>query len=294
MLITIHDEKTSAVIDTLGAQLISLKDETGKEYIWQRDPAIWAKCSPLLFPAVGGSRNGKTMFGQTWYEMPKHGFASNMEFTLVSRDETSALFRLTENERTKAHYPFAFVLELSYGLKDGVLSMDYTVSNPQEAELPYCIGAHPGFICPMEEGASFEDYELVFSEKETTKSMVHDGSHAQFDVNKHLLFLNDENRIPLTYEMFSQDAVYFDELKSRSVSLIHKESKKGVQVDFPGFETVAFWTPDGKRAPFLCIEPWNGSAIRSDENDEFLSKHHLQVLKAGESRIHPLAVRILK
>ena len=38
MLITLTDSKTTAVIDSTGAQLISLKDPSGREYIWQRDP----------------------------------------------------------------------------------------------------------------------------------------------------------------------------------------------------------------------------------------------------------------
>ena len=49
MLITIKDSKTTAVVDSTGAQLISLKDASGREYIWQRDPDYWKKCSPLLF-----------------------------------------------------------------------------------------------------------------------------------------------------------------------------------------------------------------------------------------------------
>ncbi len=43
MIITISDPKAhvTASIDSVGAQLISLKDKTDKEYIWQRDPDIW-------------------------------------------------------------------------------------------------------------------------------------------------------------------------------------------------------------------------------------------------------------
>ena len=56
MLVTIFDSNGSAVIDSIGAQLISYKDSTGKEYIWQRDPKFWNRCSPLLFPIVGTTR----------------------------------------------------------------------------------------------------------------------------------------------------------------------------------------------------------------------------------------------
>ena len=61
MIFTIQDAKASASIDSLGAQLISYQDAEGQEYIWQRDPKYWANCSPILFPAVGRVRNGKTL-----------------------------------------------------------------------------------------------------------------------------------------------------------------------------------------------------------------------------------------
>ena len=51
MIFTIHDKIhdnthndamfVSASIDSLGAQLISLKDASGREHICQRDPAVW-------------------------------------------------------------------------------------------------------------------------------------------------------------------------------------------------------------------------------------------------------------
>ena len=57
MIFTIHDKIhdnthndamfVSASIDSLGAQLISLKDTSGREHIWQRDPAVWGFCSFL-------------------------------------------------------------------------------------------------------------------------------------------------------------------------------------------------------------------------------------------------------
>ena len=74
MIITLNNEKFTASIDSLGAQLISLKDASGKEYIWQRDPAFWKNCSPLLFPIVGNCRDGKTCIEGAWSEIPKHGF----------------------------------------------------------------------------------------------------------------------------------------------------------------------------------------------------------------------------
>lgn len=295
MIITLTDSKTnfSASIDSVGAQLISLKDTGGKEYIWQRDPSLWSSCSPLLFPSVGNCRNGRTRFDGQWYDMPKHGFCRNADFAAEQTSPACAVFRLASDDRTRGFYPYEFVLSLTYTLKDGVLFMDYSVENTGESESCYCIGSHPGFICPLEEGERFEDYQLEFDQEEHTASMVYNLETLQFDPHVSGVVLEHTRILPLSYELFKKDAIYFDQIISRKVSILHRDTRRGVQVSYPGFETVAFWTPYEKKAPFLCVEPWNGSAIRSDEGDDFISRHHVQTLRPGEKKSHHMEIRIL-
>ncbi|MCI9162448.1 MAG: aldose 1-epimerase family protein [Lachnospiraceae bacterium] len=295
MIITIQDKAThtTAAIDSLGAQLISLKDSAQKEYIWQRDPEIWPRCSPLLFPAVGNCRKGRTLFEGQWFEMEKHGFCKESDFSVEGQEEDSVTFRLSANAQTRCSYPYEFRLSLTYRLGNGVLCMDYQVENLDSREICYCIGSHPGFICPLSEGESFEDYQLEFEKEENTWTMPYDLQALQFDAERQGLSLEHTRILPLSYELFREDAIYFDKLQSRKVALVHKETRRGVEVSHPGFETVAFWTPYGKNAPLLCIEPWNGCAIRSDEDDEFIHRHHVQVLKPGEKKSYPMEIRIL-
>lgn len=293
MIITIHDSKTTASIDTLGVQLISMKDAGGKEHIWQRDPAVWSRCSPLLFPAVGNCRNGKTLFDGVWYEMPKHGFCATSEFSVSDQSETHATFQLTANKNTLRFYPYYFILTLSYRLNNGVLSMDYSVKNIGDSRMVYCIGAHPGFVCPLEEGESFEDYRLEFEQTENTASMPYNPERMEFNAESTRFHLENTRFLPLDYELFHNDAVYFDEIRSRKVSVVNPSTGKGIEVDYAGFETVAFWTPYESQAPFVCVEPWNGSAIRSDEDDEFAHRHHVQSLNPQEEKSYHLGIRIL-
>lgn len=295
MLITLKDPKSNfnATIDSVGAQLISLKDSAEKEYIWQRDPKIWSSCSPLLFPSVGNCRNGKTRFDGQWYDMPKHGFCRDVDFTVENPDISHAVFHFAANDQTRSHYPYDFVLSLAYELKDGILSMDYSVENHGDIQMCYCIGAHPGFVCPLEEGEKFEDYQLEFEQGEYTSSMVYHSDVSEFDADSHGITLEHTRILPLTYELFRSDAIYFDRIASRKVSIVHKDTRRGVSVSYPGFETVAFWTPYGKMAPFLCVEPWNGSAIRSDEDDDFIHRHHIQILAPGERKSYHMGIEIL-
>ena len=101
MLITLKNVFLTAVIDTTGAQLLSLKDKDGKEYMWQRDPQFWSRTSPVLFPAIGNSRGGKTIFEGQWYELPKHGFAKDMEFEEESRGEACVRLAVKATEETR-------------------------------------------------------------------------------------------------------------------------------------------------------------------------------------------------
>lgn len=292
MLVTLKNNTFTAQIDSLGAQLISLKDNN-REYIWQREPAHWQSCSPLLFPVVGNCRNGKTIWEGKSYEIPKHGFCRNAEFSFIQADESHVIFSLSDSEDTHRMYPYAFKLSLTYALQEDGIFMDYQVENTDTKIIHYHLGAHPGFICPMEYGESFCDYVLEFEKEETTSSMVYDIPHLQFDVNMRKPLLNQSRILPLSYELFEEDAIFFDEIQSRKVTIKNLSTGKGVEVDYRDFETVAFWTSMPSRGPFLCVEPWNGSAIRSDEDDIFTNRHFLQSLEPGGTKKYHLGIRVL-
>lgn len=293
MITTLKNPQFTAAIDSVGAQLLSLKDASGPEYIWQRDPAHWKSSSPLLFPFVGNCRNGRTQIDGIWYEVAKHGFCRESEFAVHQTSDVQAVFTLCDSEYTRRMYPYAFCLSLTYTLQSDGLHMDYQVENTDSRPMFYQLGAHPGFRCPISEDERFEDYVLEFEKAECTTSMVYDLKHMQFDVNNRRVRLDHTNLLPLAYELFTDDAVFFDALQSRKVTIKNPATGKGVEVDFRDFETVAFWTSMPSKGPFLCVEPWNGSAIRSDEDDDLLHRHFIQSLKAGQKKSYHLGIRIL-
>lgn len=292
MLTTIRNSELTAVIDSTGAQLVSLKDRSGKEYIWQRDPRFWDRCSPLLFPVVGGCRDNRIVIDGSEYSLPKHGFCKDMEFHRTTRTDCSVSFLLQDSEYTKTMYPWSFCLSLTYELQHGSLLLKYRVANKDSSALYYCIGAHPGFCCPMEEDAVFEDYFLVFEKEESTYAMPFDRLLGEYLSGGSGYELHGRV-IPLSRELFQDNALYFPEIASRRVSLVHRESGRGVEVSYPDFETIAFWTVYPDRAPFLCIEPWNGSGARTGEGDELIHKNHVRRLEPGASHDLSMAVRPL-
>lgn len=293
MLISLKNHAITAVIDQTGAQMLSLKDDKGKEYLWQRNPEYWGRTSPVLFPAVGNCRGGKTIFDGTWHELKKHGFAKDMEFRTRRQSDEEVSLILEDTEETRESYPYKFSLVMDYRLTEDGIEIEYQVENRDPKRLYYCLGAHPGFNCPLKEGERFEDYQLRFEKEEDCHSIVYDLDALQFDRASRGYHLDHTDVLPLTYGLFDHDAIYFEGLKSKKVSLVHGGTGNGVEVSFADFASVAFWTPVGKKAPFLCIEPWNGSAVCSDEDDQFAHKHDVQSLEPGQKRGYRLGIRIL-
>lgn len=273
----------TARVETLGGELVSYRDERGLEYIWGGDPAYWPGRNPLLFPIVGMLKEGKIRFDGREYAMERHGFARRREFTPAARGEDWVRLELRESAETLALYPYPFRLAVEQRLTDTGFSTAVTVANPGEGPLPFCLGAHTGFRCPLEAGERFEDYELVFPERESCPTLLlRDGL---LDRPAALPCLEDTDTLPLDYRWFDAlDTLIFEGLRSRSVALRSRKSGRGVRVSFDGFPMLAFWTMPGKKAPYLCIEPWHGCDAGTAEGPEFTDKAHCIVLAPGESR----------
>ena len=282
---TVHKRINYAInpAKTLGGELVSYRDERGLEYIWGGDPAYWPGRNPLLFPIVGTLKEGKIRFDGREYAMERHGFARRREFTPAARGEDWVRLELRESAETLALYPYPFRLAVEQRLTDTGFSTAVTVANPGEGPLPFCLGAHTGFRCPLEAGERFEDYELVFPERESCPTLLlRDGL---LDRPAALPCLEDTDTLPLDYRWFDAlDTLIFEGLRSRSVALRSRKSGRGVRVSFDGFPMLAFWTMPGKKAPYLCIEPWHGCAAGTAEGPEFTDKAHCIVLAPGESR----------
>ena len=162
MITTISNSNLIAIINHLGAELISLRTKEKKEYIWEGNPKFWGKHSPILFPIVGTLKNNTYLFNGVEYHLSRHGFARDMEFTLAEKKENSVTLSLESNSETLLHYPFEFELQIQYTLEDATLEINYCVINKSDNRFPFSIGAHPAFALP----GNFEDYTLAFEKIE--------------------------------------------------------------------------------------------------------------------------------
>ncbi|WP_066646718.1 aldose 1-epimerase family protein [Christensenella timonensis] len=281
-----------ADIDTHGAQLTSLRGGDGTKYIWEGAPDFWAESAPILFPIVCDVRNNETLIEGKRYHMERHGFVKDMEFTVVLQERDKAVLTLEASPKTLEQYPYRFRLSVSYVLRMSGIDIVFDVQNLDDKTMYYQLGVHPGFCCPLHGAEAFEDYELRFSchERLTTPLLNAKKRLIEKETDN---FRLDGDVIPLAYGLFEQDALVFDTLKSRRVELVHSRSGQGVRVSFPDFQMLGVWTPAGKEAPFVCIEPWNGTATYEDEGDELCRKRGIQSLEKEKSKDYRMWIGIL-
>lgn len=290
MQFTLSNSSLSATVRTHGGELVSLRDSGGTEYIWGGDPAFWSGQNPILFPIVGTLKDGRVDIDGQSCEMSRHGFARNLDFTPVERGGDFISLELRESGETLKRYPFPFSLRVRHQLLEDGFSTAFTVENTGSAPLPFCIGAHTAFRCPLSHGERFEDYRLVFDRQEdastlllTSEGLIRGGAAAP---------MLSGGVLPLNYETFRRlDTVIFRQLRSRTVSLTHRETRRGVKMDFSQFPMIAFWTKPG--APFLCLEPWQGCAASDDESGRFADKPFAVILAPGERKTLVYSVTLL-
>jgi galactose mutarotase-like enzyme len=284
----ITDGIVEAVIDSHGAELKSLKLlKNNEEFMWNADPKFWGRTSPVLFPIVGGLKDGKYSYHGTTYEMEQHGFARDNKFEVIFHERSKVVFLLNSNEETLKKYPFEFKFYMEYNLKNGSLSIEYRVENLSREEMYFSVGAHPAFSIPTDGETEISDYYLEFEKKETARVFPLEGRNISRNTIK---FLENSERIELREDLFKDDALIFKNLDSKKVSLKCKKNTRVVTMDYSDFEYIAFWNKVG--AEFLCLEPWNGIADFVDANGRLEEKDAIIKLEGQEQYIVNLKIRV--
>lgn len=275
MISKINNEQLTVEIKHAGAELCSIKNSKGLEFMWQAEP-VWPRHAPILFPIVGRLKNDLHSIEGNDYILTQHGFARDRTFELVKNTANEITFLLSADEETLSKFPFKFELYVTYTLLDNIVEVSYKVINKSETTMPFSIGAHPGFCCPINADEHYEDYEIVFSQKENLEtSLLKNGL---FTGEKEVLNSNGKN-ISLTKNTFDKDALVFENLKSKHVSLQSKKSGAFVKMSLDGFPFLGIWAKPA--APFVCIEPWCGLADNTLANGSLYEKKGINILMPG-------------
>lgn len=277
---TVRCKNASLCTDLFGAQLNSFCIGN-RQYIWQRNQNVWRESAPVLFPIIGELKGeGKTtVIDGKAYHMPIHGFAKRSAFKVAESEESSVTLMLESHEETLKSYPFSFELLVKFTVTENGFSQTFTVKNKDEKDMPFFIGAHPGFCVPMFEGDCFEDYTVRFEKTETVGSYRIDEDGLVNEQVTEPVF--NGNEIPLSRKLFHKGALVFEGLKSRSVSLLNKNGH-GVKMNFDGFDYFGIWQMPDVEPDYLCLEPWTGMNDCYGEDGVYAHKRGCKTLKSGE------------
>lgn len=286
----IKNDKLQVEILSLGAQMCSIKDAEGTEYLWQGNPKYWEDMAPNLFPYIARMTDKKyTVYGNT-YEMDIHGFAKDTVFEANQISEEHIIFSISDSEETRKQYPFAFVFEVDYRLEGNKLLITYGVKNRDDKTMYFGVGGHPGFNVPIEEGLEFEDYYLEFDTDEDAERVGFSedcfvtGNNVRYD-------LADGKKISLHHNLFDDDAIILTNM-SKGVKLTSDKGKKSIHVSYPDMPYLGFWHWPKTDAPYICIEPWSSLPSRKGIVEDLTTQPGLVCLEPGNEYQNQYVIEI--
>ena len=292
---TIKNEHLTVCVSEMGAELQSIKDSEGREYLWQGGEK-WPRRSPILFPIVCRVNDDTYTVDGKEYHLPRHGFARDTKFKLIAQGEHKVTYALHESEETLKVYPYRFNLAVSYRLSGNKIHVVWHVENTDCREIHFQIGGHPAFLAP----GCKEDEDLkgviqllpsnLKSQNSKLKSLKSyiDGSHEMTEIE---LDQVKDGLIPFNDEFFANDSVKIHDCQTHEACLLDTDGSPAVTVDYK-CPIIAFWSPYQKKAPFVCIEPWYGLGDPRGWKGEFKDKPYMNHLQPGASFMSEYTITI--
>ena len=292
MTYKLKNDTLTVSFDNFGAEMTSIVDRQGKEYLWCGDKKYWGRHSPVLFPVVGKPKDNKFKYEGKDYPMGQHGFARDMEFTCTSQASDEIWFVLEANEETLAKYPFLFQLEIGYRLTGNTIKVLWRVTNCEEKkDMYFSIGAHPAFMCPVNEGEKQTAYSIRMDAKGKVRYFFLNPENGLLRDREYELML-DNGSHKLSEGFFDESAYVIENSQVSKVSLVDPQGKEYITVSFDA-PLVGIWSPEKKHAPFVCIEPWYGRCDKEDFTGTLEEREWSNRLASGEvfEKYYDISVR---
>ena len=295
-IISISNGSLTASIDTMGAQLMSLR-KGESEYLWQGDSNWWPRRAPVLFPIVGVLKDSKAESAEGTISLARHGLARLNQFEVVEQSPSSVTLQLKSTEETRKSYPYDFELKLIFSVAGDTLTQTYEVTNPANVVLPFTLGAHPAFNIPIPgvEAASLDQYHLLFTRSWTSFGpSITDEGLCDYTTPQRLIVNSDT--LPLSWELIDREkTITLEDVPDRRITLAtstetHSEAH-GIQMDFEGFDYLGIWSA-ATGCPFVALEPWCGIADTVDCDGIFEHKPGIMCLEPEQSITKTLSVKV--
>lgn len=291
-MVTIINQALEIKISPIGAELQSIKDKEGIEYLWQGNSQYWAGRATNLFPFVGRLPGGKYTYGGKEYEMTSHGFCRGNEFSVISHSTESVEFFIESNDAFRAIYPFEFRFSIIYTLVNDRLEITYKVINTDSKEIYFGLGAHPGFNVPIANEGEFTDYYLEFNEKSNPNRVL--TSETCFISGEESVYpLENQDTISLSHDLFDDDAIILKGMPS-VIRIKNKIGAPEIELSYPQMTYLVLWHTVKKDAPFICVEPWESLPGRDVEIEDLQTHPYMTVLESDKVYENKWSISILK
>lgn len=277
-------------ISTKGAQMKSIQNKAGKEFLWQGSKDTWEESAPNLFPFVGRlTKETYTLHGKE-YHMGIHGFAMLKEFRVLEQMEDCITFILEDDKETIKQYPFSFQFWVAYKLEENEIIITFQVHNKGNETMYFGLGGHPGFNLPLNEKLTFEDYVIEFENQvEPIQIGMSEDCFVTDDNRK--LTLAEGKYLHLKHNLFDHDAIILQDMGNK-VILKSKKSKEEIIVNYPNMDYLGIWHWPKTEVDYICIEPWTSLPAGKDVIEELSIKKDLIKLKPNEEYVNPFSIRI--
>ncbi|WP_010168063.1 aldose 1-epimerase family protein [Candidatus Epulonipiscium viviparus] len=245
MIYTIKNDHLTAQINSLGAELISVQNNDGKEYIFQPSE-IWVGQSKNLFPNIALAKDNYTIIRGKQYPMNQHGFLKNMEMEVVSQSADSIAFKLTDNAETAQFVPYKFTVIIEFEVVDDTVIQTYKVSNHEDEAMYFGIGCHTGF-------ATAPDSFVDFGTNNNITELIRE--NMQYMTGETKPYPLENGKIFVTPKYFSDGAHILEGFDNKELTLINPSLESSVKINFADFTYITLWsTTDAETV--LCMMPW--------------------------------------
>ena len=287
----LENEKIRIRVCSVGAELQSVySKELEMEYIWQPGTETFAHHTMLLFPNPGRIAHDRIIVGGKVYPAMMHGFANDMDFRLVEQSENKVLLELAATDYTRRYFPYEFRFQVAFSLDGDKVLQNFYVINDDSKPVYYCLGAHPGFYCPIVLGESGDDYSLEFDIPQQLNQMELE-AHTRLLTGNEIPVLVNETEIPLDEHFFDNGPRLYGNMKANTLTLRSKCSGRFMELGIEGFDNLCLWGAAGKMS-VICIEPWCGTSDRTDTDHVWDTKPGIRRVEVGGTGHHLLTFRV--
>lgn len=282
MIVTLKNQFLTVEIEDVGAQLASITAKDGTQYLWQGDPDIWPRRAPLLFPILGRLKDSQYTLGEEVYTIPTHGFCREALFAVEQHSDTSVSFHLTDTEQTRAVYPFAFALTVTYTLEENRLIKAHKVENRSQQTMYYELGGHDGFRAPLAAEEKMRDYAVRIPGLEAIQPYAM--NEELMLIPKNVIIPLHDGRINLKPSVYGQDTIILDQFPQSKAVLVDGQDRPRVTLEFGDFPYLGIWTMNKDfDTNYVCIEPWTTLPDGTFVGRGLKDKAGIRTLESGQS-----------